>query len=111
MLGRLAAYAAAGAEVLFAPGPRTRHEIGAIVRAVAPKPVNAIVMGNVDLTVAHLAALGVRRISLGSALARVAWGAFMRAATAIAAHGRFDGLTGAASFAELNAMFAGPEAR
>jgi 2-methylisocitrate lyase-like PEP mutase family enzyme len=103
---RLEAYAAAGADVLFAPGPRTREEIGTIVRAVAPKPVNAIVSANVGLTVADLAELGVRRISVGSALARTAWGAFIRAANEIAEHGSFAGFEGAAPFAELNGVFA-----
>ncbi|MEW6270695.1 MAG: isocitrate lyase/phosphoenolpyruvate mutase family protein [Thermodesulfobacteriota bacterium] len=103
---RLEAYAEAGADVLFAPGPRTREEIGAIVRAVAPKPVNVIVMASLGLSVADLAELGVRRISVGSALARTAWGAFIRAAKAIADEGSFAGLEGAASFAELNDVFA-----
>jgi 2-methylisocitrate lyase-like PEP mutase family enzyme len=102
---RLTAYAEAGADVLFAPGPSTRQEIATIVREVAPRPVNAIVMTNFGLTVAELADLGVRRISVGSALARVAWGAFLRAARAIAEHGSFAGLDGASSFAELNAVF------
>lgn len=105
VLRRLVAYAEAGADVLFAPGPRTREEIGAIVRAVAPKPVNAIVMASGGLTVGDLATLGVRRISVGSALARTAWGAFIRAARAIAEHGSFEGLAGAASFAELERVF------
>ncbi len=104
-LRRLTAYAEAGADVLFAPGARTREDIHTIVRAVAPKPVNAIVMANVGLTVADLAALGVRRISVGSALARVAWGAFIRAATAIAERGSFEGLDGTAPFADLNGVF------
>lgn len=103
---RLTAYAEAGADVLFAPGARTREELLAIVRAVAPKPVNAIVMGNLGLTVSDLADLGVRRISVGSALARVAWGRFMSAASEIAETGTFEGLAGAASFAELNSLFA-----
>ncbi|MGL6213039.1 isocitrate lyase/PEP mutase family protein [Billgrantia desiderata] len=105
VLQRLMAYAEAGADVLFAPGPRTREELSAIVSAVAPKPVNAIVMGNMGLTVQDLAALGVRRISVGSALARTAWGAFMRAARMMADEGSFEGLGGAASFDELNAIF------
>jgi 2-methylisocitrate lyase-like PEP mutase family enzyme len=103
---RLTAYAEAGADVLFAPGPRSAEEIGAIVEAVAPKPVNAIVTADFGLTVADLAALGVRRISVGSALARAAWGGFMRAAKAIASEGSFAGLDAAATFAELNALFA-----
>ena len=98
------AYLMAGADVLFAPGPRTREELGAIVSAVSPKPVNAIVMGNMGLTVADLARLGVRRISVGSALARTAWGAFMRAARLMAEEGSFEGLGDAASFDELNTI-------
>lgn len=105
VLQRLTAYAEAGADVLFAPGPRTPKELGAIVSAVAPKPVNAIVMGNMRLTVQDLAELGVRRISVGSALARTAWGAFMRAARMMAEEGSFEGLVSAASFDELNAIF------
>jgi 2-methylisocitrate lyase-like PEP mutase family enzyme len=103
---RLTAYAEAGADVLFAPGPRTREEIAAIVHAVAPKPVNAIVTSNLGLTVADLAAVGVRRISVGSALARVAWGAFAAAARLLAEEGRFDGLDAALPWAEINAVFA-----
>src|SRR4051812_35738356 len=77
---RLKAYAAAGADCLYAPGLRTRELIDAVIKAVAPKPVNVIMSAPLGLTVADLAALGVRRISIGSALARTAWGAFMRAA-------------------------------
>lgn len=88
-------------------GVRTRHDIDRIVRAVAPKPVNVLVMDDLGLAVSDLAALGVRRISVGSALARVAWGAFIRAATAIAEQGSFAGLGGAASFTDLNRVFAG----
>lgn len=102
---RLQAYADAGADVLFAPGPRTREDIAAIVRAVAPKPVNVLMMASVGLTVGDLAELGVRRISVGSALARTAWGAFIRAASEIAEHGSFEGLEGAVPFPELNAVF------
>jgi 2-methylisocitrate lyase-like PEP mutase family enzyme len=103
---RLEAYAEAGADVLYAPGPRTREEFKAIVRAVAPKPVNALVGGNIGLTVADLAELGVRRISVGSALARTAWGSFMQAAKGIIDKGSFEGLEGAAPFAKLNSLFA-----
>jgi 2-methylisocitrate lyase-like PEP mutase family enzyme len=102
---RLTAYAQAGADVLYAPGPRTREELRAIVRAVSPKPVNALVMANIGLTVADLAEIGVRRISLGSALARTAWGSFIRSAKAIAEKGSFEGLEGATPFAELNRVF------
>ena len=105
-LKRLVAFADAGADCLFAPGVREPDEISAIVKAVSPKPVNVLVSApNPALSVARLAGLGVRRISVGSALARVAWGAFIRAARSIAEDGSFDGLAGAASFAELNDLF------
>src|SRR5829696_3057635 len=102
-LERLVSYAEAGADCLFAPGVKDPREIAAIVKAVSPKPVNVLVSapGN-DLSVSRLADLGVRRISVGSALARVAWGAFMRAARTIATTGSFDDLAGAAPFSELN---------
>ncbi len=105
VLRRLTAYAEAGADVLYAPGPRTPEEVRAIVSAVSPKPVNVLVTGNVGITVADLEKLGVRRISVGSALARTAWGSFIRAAKAIAEGGTFEGFDGAAPFAELNAVF------
>jgi len=103
---RLKAYAAAGADCLYAPGIKTREEIAAIVQAVAPKPVNLVIGRPLGLTVAEVAALGVRRISLGCGLARTAWGGFMRAAKLIADDGKFDGLADAASWAELNCLFA-----
>ena len=103
---RLKAYAAAGADCLYAPGIKTREEIAAIVQAVAPKPVNLVIGRPIGLTVAEVAALGVRRISLGCGLARTAWGGFMRAAKLIADDGKFDGLADAASWAELNCLFA-----
>ncbi len=102
---RLQAYAEAGADVLYAPGPRKREDIRAIVEAVAPKPVNVIMSSNTGLTVDDLAELGVRRISVGSALARAAWTGFIRAATLIATEGRFNGFDGTASFGDLNAVF------
>jgi 2-methylisocitrate lyase-like PEP mutase family enzyme len=106
VLDRLVAYADAGADCLFAPSVRDPGIIAEIVKAVAPKPVNVLVGApGPGLTRAGLAALGVRRISLGSALARTAWGAFMRAARRIAESGEFDGLAGAAPFAELNELF------
>jgi 2-methylisocitrate lyase-like PEP mutase family enzyme len=109
VLDRLVAYADAGADCLFAPGVRDTETIAAIVAAVAPRPVNVLVAApSAELTVPRLADLGVRRISVGSALARVAWGAFLRAASAIQAEGTFDGLAGAATFAELNAIFDAP---
>jgi 2-methylisocitrate lyase-like PEP mutase family enzyme len=102
---RLQAYAEAGADVLYAPGVRERAEIQSIVSAVSPKPVNVLMSGPAGLKVADLAAIGVRRISVGSALARAAWGGFMRAAKEIAEGGTFSGFEGAAPFAELNGFF------
>jgi len=104
-IARLRAYAEAGADCLYAPGLRTREDIAAVVAAVAPKPVNLLVSSAGDLTLADVAALGVRRVSVGGAMARTAWGGFMRAAKAIAEKGVFDGFAGAASGAELNGMF------
>lgn len=105
---RLKAYALAGADCLYAPGIQTREQIGAVVAAVAPKPVNVLIGSTSALTQDELAALGVRRISVGGALARAAWGGFMHAAQ-ILAKGRFDGFTGAAPGKQLNAMFLGNE--
>lgn len=103
---RLQAFAAAGADCLYAPGLRTRELIGAVIAAVAPKPVNVIMSAALGLTVADVAALGARRISVGSAFARVAWGALMRAARQVAEEGRFDAFADAAPHTELNAFFA-----
>ncbi|MFC5497015.1 oxaloacetate decarboxylase [Caenimonas terrae] len=102
---RLQAYAEAGADCLYAPGIRTREQIAAVVAAVAPKPFNLLIGFATDLTLADIAALGVRRVSVGGALARSAWGGFMRAAQQIASEGRFDAFADAASGAELNALF------
>ena len=102
---RLKAFAAAGADCLYAPGLRTRELMSAVIAAAAPKPVNIIMSSALGLTVADLAALGARRISVGSALSRVVWGAFMRAATAIAKQGQFDAFAGAVPNADLNALF------
>ena len=104
-LRRLQAYAEAGADCLYAPGIRTPEQIAAVVAAVAPKPVNLLVGSDIGLTLADIAALGVRRVSVGGALARAAWGGFMRAARSIATEGRFDAFTAAASGAELNTFF------
>lgn len=104
---RLLAFAEAGADCLYAPGVRDPAEIATLVRALAPKPLNVLVTPNPELTLPRLAELGVRRVSLGSALARVAWGAFLRAARGLAETGSFDGLAGAATFAELNERFRG----
>ena len=108
---RLIAYAEAGADCLYAPGIATGEQIDAVVRAVAPKPVNVLVGAAMALSRADLAGLGVRRISVGSGLARAAWGAFMRAAGAIAETGRFDALADAASGAELNRFFGADRTR
>ena len=102
---RLTAYAEAGADVLFAPGAATRADIAAIVSAVAPRPVNVVMSRFTGLTVADLAELGVRRISVGGALARVAWTAFAQAAQTIARDGAFTGFEGTLSGAEINGLF------
>jgi 2-methylisocitrate lyase-like PEP mutase family enzyme len=104
-INRLAAYAEAGADVLYAPGPRTVEAIAAIVKAVAPKPVNVLVGGDYGLAVRDIAALGVRRISVGGALARSAWAGFMKAAEELAREGSFAGFAGAAPHAVLNRFF------
>jgi 2-methylisocitrate lyase-like PEP mutase family enzyme len=100
---RLQAYAEAGADCLYAPGIKTREQIAAVVAAVAPKPVNLLIGFPTDLTLGDIEALGVRRVSVGGALARTAWGGFMRAAQTIA-EGRFD-FAGAAAGAQLDALF------
>jgi 2-methylisocitrate lyase-like PEP mutase family enzyme len=102
---RLQAYAAAGADCLYAPGIRTREQIQAVVGAVAPKPVNLLVGGPIGLTVEDAAGLGVRRISVGGALARAAWGGFHRAARQLATEGRFDAFADAAPHPEVNGFF------
>ncbi|MFV8749210.1 isocitrate lyase/PEP mutase family protein [Nannocystaceae bacterium ST9] len=105
VIRRLRAYADAGADCLYAPGITTRTQIAALVDALAPRPINLLIARPSELEVDDIAALGVRRISLGSALARVAWGAFMRAARAIADRGSFERLGEATPFAELDALF------
>jgi len=104
-LARLKAYAQAGADCLYAPGIRTRDQIAAVVAGVAPKPLNLLVGSASDLTLHEIAALGVRRVSVGGALARSAWGGFMQAARLIAEQGKFDGFANAASGNELNSFF------
>jgi 2-methylisocitrate lyase-like PEP mutase family enzyme len=101
---RLQAFAEAGADCLYAPGLRTLAEIAAVVSAVALKPVNVLV-GSDFTTVAALAELGVRRISVGGALARTAWAGFLQAATEIAGQGTFAGLARAVPFAAINRSF------
>ncbi len=103
---RLQAYAAAGADVLFAPGPRTPAEIRALVEAVAPKPLNLLVVSDIGLHVEEIAALGVRRISVGGALALAAWTGFIHAAQTLRSEGSFAGLARLASYAEINGLLA-----
>jgi len=106
VLERLAAYAEAGADCLYAPGVSNAAEIAQIVKAVAPKPVNVLVSGfNHQLSFSQLADLGVRRISVGSGLALAAWGAFLRAAQDIKTNGTFNLLANNASSADLNGLF------
>lgn len=102
---RLQAYAEAGADCLYAPGIRTREEIRTVVQAVAPKPVNLLISAPGGLTIPEAAALGVRRVSVGGALARAAWGGFLRAARPLAEEGAFDGFAGATPHGELNDFF------
>jgi 2-methylisocitrate lyase-like PEP mutase family enzyme len=105
-LERLAAYAEAGADCLYAPGVSNQDEIAQIVKTVAPKPVNVLVSGfNHQLSFSQLGDLGVRRISVGSGLALAAWGAFVRAAQAIRTNGTFNLLANNAASADLNQLF------
>jgi len=101
---RLQAYAAAGADVLFAPGPQNPTEIKALVEAVAPKPLNLLVVRDIGLSVGDVAALGVRRISVGGALALAAWTGFMRAAQTLKSEGSFAGLAHLVPYAEINGL-------
>ena len=103
---RLKAYSEAGADCLYAPGIRTREQITAVVAAVAPKPVNLLIGSASEFTLEDVAAMGVRRISIGGALARAAWAGFLQAARKIA-EGRFDGLAHATPGKELNGFFKG----
>jgi 2-methylisocitrate lyase-like PEP mutase family enzyme len=106
-IDRLKAYSAAGADCLYAPGLRTREDIAAVVEAVTPKPFNLLVGWPSELTVMEIEALGVRRISVGGALARCAWGGFIRAARSLAEAGAFTAFNEAASGNDLNALFRG----
>lgn len=111
-LKRLAAFADAGADCLYAPGVTDLDEITMIVKAVAPKPVNVLVStNNYQTTVAQLADLGVRRISVGGALARVAWSGFIKAAKEIQAEGAFTGFAEAMPFGELTQLFTNNRSR
>ncbi len=103
---RLEAFAGAGADVLYAPGLKTREEIRIAVEAVAPKPVNVVMgLGGGSLSLNELADLGVKRVSIGSALARLAYGAVLRAAEEIRREGSFTFAEDAVSFARINAVF------
>jgi 2-methylisocitrate lyase-like PEP mutase family enzyme len=102
---RLVAFAEAGADCLYAPGVTEPDEIAQIAKAVSPKPVNVLVFAkNCHLTVNQLEDLGVRRISVGSSLARAAWGGLIRAAEEIQSAGSFESFAGAATF-DLNGLF------
>jgi 2-methylisocitrate lyase-like PEP mutase family enzyme len=107
-IARLTAYSQAGADCLYAPGIRTKEQITAVVDALAPKPVNMLIGWPSEITVGEVAELGVRRISVGGALARCAWGGFIRATKLLAEQGSFAGFEEAAPGAELNALFTRP---
>jgi 2-methylisocitrate lyase-like PEP mutase family enzyme len=104
-IARLQAYANAGADCLYAPGLPTLEDVTAVVAAVHPKPLNVLVSGPGKFTIPQLAAIGVRRVSVGGGLARAAWGGFLQAARGLAEHGSFDGFAGAPSHAVLDAFF------
>jgi len=104
-IARLKAYSEAGADCLYAPGVRTREQIGALVAAVAPKPFNLLVGSTSEFNLQDIEALGVRRVSVGGGMARAAWGGFLRAARALAEQGSFAGFEGATQGAELNGLF------
>ena len=106
-LARIKAYAAAGADCLYMPGIHTREQIVAVVAAVAPKPVNVLIGSASEFTLQDLAAMGVRRVSVGGALARSAWGGLMRAVETLV-QGRFDGFVNAAPGNQLNDLFRNP---
>ena len=109
VIARLRAYADVGADCLYAPGIKTPEHIAALVKAVAPKPVNVLIGAPSDFSLTTLAELGVRRVSVGGALARAAWGGFQRAAQSLA-EGRFDGLAGAPSHGNIDTLFGAPPA-
>lgn len=108
VIRRLTAYAEAGADCLYAPGIQTREQISAVVNAVAPKPVNILISAPGSLTMNDAAELGVRRVSVGGALARAAWGGFIRAASELAERGTFGGFADAAPHGELQEFFSAP---
>jgi len=105
VIRRLKAYSEAGADCLYAPGLTSKEHIEAVVKAVAPKPVNVVIGSKSEFTIKDLASLGVRRVSVGSGLARTAWGAFIRAAKLLKDEGSFEGLAGAATIPDMNGIF------
>jgi 2-methylisocitrate lyase-like PEP mutase family enzyme len=105
VIRRLTAYAEAGADCLYAPGIHEREHIAAVVKAVAPKPVNLLISSPCGLTIGDAADLSVRRVSVGSALARAAWGGFIRAAKDLAEAGAFNEFAGATPHGELQELF------
>lgn len=108
---RLRAYADAGADCLYAPGIRTREQIETVVKAVAPKPVNLLMAWPLGFSVKDIAVMGVRRISVGGTLARVAMHAFIESAREIAEQGSFDRFTGVLANTELNTFFSNDRAK
>jgi 2-methylisocitrate lyase-like PEP mutase family enzyme len=106
VIKRLIAYSAAGADCLYAPGFYEREHIKSIVAAVAPKPVNILIGKSIGLTMKDAAALGGRRVSVGGAFARAAWGGFIRAAKELVEHGTFNELANATPYADLQSFFA-----
>jgi 2-methylisocitrate lyase-like PEP mutase family enzyme len=102
---RLSAYSEAGADVLFAPGISDPAEIKALVQALRPKPINLLVVRNSCLSVADIAALGVRRISVGPALALAAWTGFTRAAQILKSEGSFAGFADLVAYPDINELF------
>jgi len=105
VIKRLVAYSEAGAECLYAPGPTERDHIRAIVEAVAPKPVNILIGNPIGLTMRDAAELGARRVSVGGAFARAAWGGFIRSAKELIGRGTFEELANSTPYAELQELF------
>jgi 2-methylisocitrate lyase-like PEP mutase family enzyme len=105
VIKRLVAYSEAGADCLYAPGFKERDQIKAIIECVAPKPSNILIGGANGLTMRDAAGLGARRVSVGGAFARAAWGGFIRSAKELIEKGTFDELSNAASYAELQDLF------
>jgi 2-methylisocitrate lyase-like PEP mutase family enzyme len=105
VIKRLIAYLEAGADCLYAPGFKEHDDIRAIVTAVAPKPSNILIGGAIGLSMADAAVLGARRVSVGGAFARAAWGEFIRSAKELIEKGTFDELANAAPYEELQKLF------